>query len=737
MFKTIMLKIAIIVSFCILSTSNLAAQQFSFQSKTFLGNVRDIIAVDNKIWGVTSGGVLVFSQETNAFTILNNTSGLSSNNVSSVVQDTQNRLWLGMDDGSLNVINLENEAVSKVVIDSDPVRVNDIAVLDNSLYLAMDIGVSQFLIDKQEIKSTFRNLGSFISNTPVLKLYVADGKIWAATERGIATADIASPNLQDPQFWENFSVAEGLPSNTVRDFIAGTGFVLAATDNGVVRIVNDAVFADGLSGISVNSFTEVGGVIYAAALSGIYVREGAGSWTAVTPSLDNVNVLTGDENGLLWAGRNGQGLSVLNETGQEWVTIESPGPGGNSFEEMQFDSQDRLWVATGITSNNGVYMFDGLDWRHFTRDEGLVSNNTTGVAVDMKDRIWIGTPGQGLMILDMPDEDLSVTIINEEDGKLSGAVTESFVIVNNIIRGTDDVIWLVNTFADNGKAIVAVTPDDVWHYFSTNDGLVSTEIRDIAFDPSNRLWIAMEDDGVNVLDYRNTLSDKSDDIWTHLTISDGLSSDRIVSLAADKLFGMWIGTENGVDFIVDGLPIQRIFGTIDNTIASIAVDPANNKWLGTRKGISILAPDNFTFSHLTTGNSDLVDESIIHILVNDKDGKVYAGTGSGLSVISTPFKTSPQSFDEITVYPNPFILDGSATSLTIENLKLNSTVLIATISGNVIRTLTENGGIVTGTQAIWDGRDENNNLVPTGIYIIAAGVSGQGHGTQKVAVIRR
>ncbi len=737
MFKTIMLKIVIIASFCILSTANLAAQQFTFQSKTFLGNVHDIVSVENTIWGVTSGGVIAYSQETNAITILNNTSGLSSNNPSSIARDNQNRLWLGMDDGSLNVINLENEAVSKVIIDPDPVRINDIAVFDNNLYLAMDIGVSQFLIDKQEIKSTFRNLGSFISNTPVLKLYVADGKIWAATERGIATADIASPNLQDPQFWENFTVTDGLPSNTSTGFIAGTGFVLAATDNGIIRIVNGAVFTDGLSGISVNSFTEVEGVVYAAALSRIYMREGAGSWTAITPLLDNVNVLTGDDNGLLWAGRNGQGLSVLNETGQEWITIEPPGPGGNSFEEMQFDSQDRLWVATGITSNNGVYMFDGLDWKRFTRDDGLVSNNTTGLAVDMQDRVWIGTPGQGLMILHMSDENLVVTIINETNGKLSGAVTESFVVVNNIVRGSDDVIWLINTFADNGKAIVAVTPDDVWHYFSTNDGLSSTAIRDIVFDPANRLWIATENDGVNVLDYRNSLADKSDDVWTHFTTSDGLSSDRIVSLAADKLFGMWIGTENGVDFIVDGLPVQRIFKTIDNTITSIAVDPANNKWLGTRKGISILAPDNFTFSHLTTSNSDLVDESIIHILMNERDGKVYVGTGSGLSVISTPFKTSPQSFDEITVFPNPFILDGSATSLTIENLKLNSTVLIATISGNVIRKLTEKAGIVTGTQAVWDGKDENNNLVPTGIYIIAAGVSGQGHGTQKVAVIRQ
>jgi len=200
---------------------------------------------------------------------------------------------------------------------------------------------------------------------------------------------------------------------------------------------------------------------------------------------------------------------------------------------------------------------------------------------------------------------------------------------------------------------------------------------------------------------------------------------------------MWIGTEEGINFYVDGLPVQYIRGAIDNFITAIAVDPANNKWFGTRSGISVLSSDNFTWEYYTVSNSGLVDNGIISILFNERSGDAYIGTSKGLSILKTPFKDPPVSFNEISVYPSPFILDGSGTKLTIENLPLHSTVLIATISGKVIRKLSEENGGVIGTQAFWDGRDEDYNFVSNGIYIIAAGVSGIGHGRQKIAVIRK
>ena len=404
---------------------------------------------------------------------------------------------------------------------------------------------------------------------------------------------------------------------------------------------------------------------------------------------------------------------------------------------MTFDNAGNVWFATGQASNNGIYKFDGSEWSHFTIADGLISNNTTGAATGPSGRIWVGTPGQGLMIVDDSSGDLVITRIDTTDGRLGSAAAPGFVIVNKIVRADDGYMWIVNKFVDNGNAIAVVSPQNEWNYFSLSDGLTNTAVSDIAFDLFGRLWIATENSGVDRLDFSGTVGNKSDDTWAHFTTTDNLNSNRITALAADREIGMWIGTEEGINYFIDGLPIQSILGAIGDFITVITVDPTNNKWFGTRDGVSMLASDNLTWTHYTTDNSDIVDNSIISITFDGNNGDAYIGTGKGLSKIMTPFKTPPETFDAIIVYPNPFIIGRSGARLTIDNLKINSTVLISSLSGNIVRKLTPESGEVAGTQAFWDGRDDERRLVPSGIYFITAGVSGAGSGTQKVAVIRR
>lgn len=729
---------ALILITCILLNVNIInGQIFLWRSITFQGEVRDMLLHSGDIWAVTGGGLFIYDTASNSFRFFNNTTGLSSNNPSSFVLDNQGRLWIGMDDGSLNVIRLDDATIKRVPIDPEPIVINDVAFNDNSLYLALDFGISHFLTGKEEIKATFRNLGSFTVNTGVHRLFVTGSRIWAGTEKGIATALLTSPNLQDPQFWDNYTTLDGLPSNNVTGFTAKDDTVFAGTGNGVVRISDGTITSEGLSGRKINRLANLNGEIFAASDYAVSRRVSHGNWVNLTPNLSNAQALIQDDEGNLWAGHKKKGMYVYNESVPEWINVLPPGPGGNTFEEMVFDGERRLWCATGQAAGNGVYIYDNFEWEHLASEDGLVINNTTGIEVDHAGRIWVGTPGAGLMILEKLPDSLVVIPVDTTDKKLGGAVTPAFVVVNKILRGAGNIMWIVNKYADNGKAIVAVTHDDKWYYFSLSDGLVSTAIRDIAFDNSRRLWIATENDGVNRFDYSGTLENRSDDIWKHITTGDKLTSNRITALAADREFGMWIGTEEGINYYIDGLPVQNIRGAIDGFITAIAVDPANNKWFGTPSGISVLSSDNFTWEHYTSANSGLVDNNIISILFDEYNGDAYIGTGKGLSILKTPFKNPPPSFNEISTYPSPFVLDGSGTKLTIENLPLHSTVIIATISGKVIRELSEENGGVIGTQAFWDGRDGNYDFVPTGIYIIAAGVSGTGHGRQKIAVIRK
>ena len=145
-YKRIVYTALLFFSFLIINFKTLYSQQVTWRSFTYQGEIRDLLVNSGDIWAATGGGVFAYDISLNTFSILNNTSGLSSNNPSSFVVDSQNQLWIGMDDGSLNVVNLDDISIRRVQIDPDPIRINDIAILGDVLYLALYFGISEFLI---------------------------------------------------------------------------------------------------------------------------------------------------------------------------------------------------------------------------------------------------------------------------------------------------------------------------------------------------------------------------------------------------------------------------------------------------------------------------------------------------------------------------------------------------------------------------------------------------------------
>jgi flagellar hook assembly protein FlgD len=97
---------------------------------------------------------------------------------------------------------------------------------------------------------------------------------------------------------------------------------------------------------------------------------------------------------------------------------------------------------------------------------------------------------------------------------------------------------------------------------------------------------------------------------------------------------------------------------------------------------------------------------------------------------------------QLTGYPNPLILDEQSGRCSgrggfhISNLAEGSAVKIYNIAGELIRSYpVEN---VPGAQVCWDGRDESDKLVPSGIYIYVAFIEATGaRKVGKVAVVRR
>jgi len=94
---------------------------------------------------------------------------------------------------------------------------------------------------------------------------------------------------------------------------------------------------------------------------------------------------------------------------------------------------------------------------------------------------------------------------------------------------------------------------------------------------------------------------------------------------------------------------------------------------------------------------------------------------------------------ELKIKPNPFSPDGDGFqdetvfgyTLPMES---NLTIKIYDIKGRLIKTLVDDEPKVSG-EIIWDGRDEENEIVRVGIYVVWAEVSGNSHSQSKVTVV--
>jgi hypothetical protein len=129
----------------------------------------------------------------------------------------------------------------------------------------------------------------------------------------------------------------------------------------------------------------------------------------------------------------------------------------------------------------------------------------------------------------------------------------------------------------------------------------------------------------------------------------------------------------------------------------------------------------------------LLADVIRSIAIDENEGTVYVGTDAGLTSFDTPSIKPLDSFSELFVYPNPFLVENENGLLTIDGLIKDTQIKILNISGKLISEFSSPGGRV----AYWDGKDIEGKLVNSGIYIIVAyDTEGSNVATSKVAVLR-
>ena len=321
-------------------------------------NVKSMYADGKIVWIGTSGGVIRYDTETDAYKLYDNqTSGLLSNGIFHVSK-LGKRIIAGTYGGGLSVLDLGTQKWKNINIP--------------------DGLADQFVYDVEQ---------------------APNGDVWIATWSGANR--IRGSDLENPAAWESFTVENtkgGLPNPWVYGVEVGkNGDIWFATESGLARY-KDGVWEnwqhkDGLGA----PFEVVRDAIQFTSDPAKASKHHAQQKSE--QGLDSVDVaynpnyiisLKVDKDGIVWCGTWGGGLARFDgKTWRNYTTAD--GLPGNHIFMLYIDPQNTLWAGTSrglakVNAENGKFSV-------LTTKDGLYADNVFSMANAADGSVWIGSFG--------------------------------------------------------------------------------------------------------------------------------------------------------------------------------------------------------------------------------------------------------------------------------------------------------------------------------------------------------
>jgi|GEM_PF-1758652 len=758
----------------------------------------EMVASGNKIVASSVGGILIYNVDTGELNIFNKDNGLSSNTPVALAVDTEeNCIWIGHEDASIDMFDLNTFRVKQTIksleLDSDITTINDIDIEDGKIYVATDGGFS--FLEKDEdfndyfLRDSFQNFGEWRSPAEAFKVNAFNDKLFFALEQGIAVIDIKEDHREynNFEFWTNFDYVTDLGYNS-GDINATTleeaeGILYLSVNQSPILKWETDTFIPALNYSSCYGFTSgPDGALYTGRYNGLYKQV-----ESTTPGeLDRFAQVDTNFTPRHWdvAALNDKvyaaiefdseyfgGLAVYEDDNVS--TIHPNSPGGDEIQEMFYASDGTIWTSARNSSANGIYNLSNGSWIPYARPNvpmarmsRTVSMNTMGE--DSYGGLWVGSWGNGIYYF--PSEKDTVMMFDASNSPLVDVQNAegNFVVISGFQSEENGGLWLTNQEAYDGRTLVYIPPswfddpvderdNNSWLRFGGSQGMNSDFPGILVSDSYGRIWMgsisASPDFPLIILDLDGN---SPEDAYLNPTLSDFTFLNSVATgfttvndMSIDENGVIWFATSTGLFHVdtneedVDNIEFEYISITEAESASSLMIDPLNQIWVGTNSGVFVLGKDriswvrNYQFdSPGTKFPSPLVSNSILAMTFDPVSGKAYLGTDRGISVVKTPFRDFGEELGEISVSPQPFLLDDSGSKylqFSSESLVAGAEVRLYTPSGKLIRELDFN----TAGSSGWNGKDEDNKIVGSGVYIIVVTTPEGTSQLGKVAVVRK
>jgi ligand-binding sensor domain-containing protein len=697
-----------------------------------------------KIWCASYGGGLVFSPETKTMKYISYEDGLISTNITAIT-NYGDMIITGTSDGIICIIDKDYKCTNFSDISranfANPI-INDIEIKDNKAYIGGGFGITVFDLTKQIFTETITKMGNFTRNSMVNDIKIKDNRIYSATIEGLAYTDISS-QIQDPSVWKSIGRTNAIKPYSINlDNLfddSGTLYIsadslLLAFESDTFRIVKKLAYWEPITKIF-----RYNNKLYLSTLFDIRDFEDNilsiphPLYDEYATRLNFAIPIIINQSEFLFIAYTEKSFGLFNGLNLELYDANSPLT--KQFTEMQIDSKGRLWGATGNgVSSKGIAMYDGTNWHNFYRntEQKIKSNAFFKVYVDNENNVYASSWGKGFAIMNY-DTALNTDFYNETNSPLTLFPNSDMTIATGFKQDRAGAIWLLNAFPSASSPLLIKRNSD-----GTFVGYPTPSIFDLntpyflEIDNNDTKWIGSSTE--SGLYYQNI--DKN--VYGYFkNSSSNLQSNKITALAYDKLGTLWIGTAEGLSAMINPSSvitksttyIRKVSFLSTNYINCIHVDAINNKWVGTDDGVWVLSPDGTeVLGIISSKNSALTTDKVVSITSDPKTGRIYFSTEKGLFSALT-LSVEPQSRYSISCYPQPFD-PAKDDNVVIDGLVKDTYISITTTDGKYIRSLQ-----VSGSRAVWDGRDGSGNLVGNGVYLVISSSSNEGqYSVGKIAV---
>ena len=341
----------------------------------------------------------------------------------------------------------------------------------------------------------------------------------------------------------------------------------------------------------------------------------------------NIKNLLKDNQGNIWLSSPTHGL--VRTPGETIKLIPLPDP--PVFEHIHAilcDNQGNIWVNDEDNKIVKYQLKNGMYIPHKITLQGLDKKiDITSLFLDKYGKIWIGTMGKGIYILDPENEQYRVF---NENNVFENASILSINGRNNTVFASSLQGAMIIELSDKNKTIHE--PYSFTNYDNNTTG--TNYIYTIFKDSKNRTWFATDGRGLTMM---------QQNVFTYFNDKKQIKDDHIYSITEDPKGNIWFSTASAGIYKFDGTNFynyQEKEGLSDLTVSALKTDSAGNIIIIHKKGLDILNPETGNISYLNNSQGiGTVNSEDLGAITQDLSGNVMVSTSNGILIYQHPKKS--------------------------------------------------------------------------------------------------